>query len=520
MTIRTFVRMFSIVGILIIVLLVAATLALRSSSAMTTASRDRQLVSLALSRETSDNSYFLTAFVRSYVASGDKQFKDAYFNILNVRSGAIPRPTTAAVAPGRQIELDKLYDEAGFTREEKECLAEANRLSGALAVLETAAMEGYEAAAPEHRAQDSRDASHLHPTAATLTTASESPAPGAKFESLLANRLNAANARAEYLATLSRGLLFALVVVSAVLVVLAIFWMRKRVVQTLGELSVRLEESSSHVNITSGQISESANELADGTTNQAASLEQTSAALEQMASMTKQNAENAVRTNDTTRSNATSIETGAVAVGNMSEAMADINESAERISNIIKTIEEIAFQTNLLALNAAVEAARAGEAGKGFAVVADEVRGLAGRSAQAARDTTDLIQTTIERIRHGTQLASQVKDNFSEIESGSRSVSSLIDEIASATNETAQGVEQVNRTMAEMDKITQNTSATSEEVAAASRDLAEQANALNRMVDILIGMLGTQRRAPTELLQHSQAPHRLQRRMPLLGYTE
>ncbi|MCC8167192.1 MAG: methyl-accepting chemotaxis protein, partial [Planctomycetes bacterium] len=432
--------------------------------------------------------------------------------ILNVRSGATPRPATAAVSPGRQIELDKLYDEAGFTKEEKDCLAEANRLSGSLAELETAAMEGVEAAAPEDHDRASLEASLLLHSPAYLDAARAIQAPVARFESLLANRLQADIDRAEYLATMSRTVLFALVVASALLIVLAIFWMRKRVVRTLGELSVRLEESSSHVNITSSQISESASVLADGTTSQAASLEETSAALEQMASMTKRNAENAEKTNDTTRSNATSIQSGVVAVGNMSEAMADINESDERISNIIKTIEEIAFQPNLLALNAAVEAARAGEAGKGFAVVADEVRGLAGRSAQAARDTTDLIETTIQRIRHGTELATQVKNGFTDIESGSQSVSVLINEIASATYETAQGVEQVNRTMAEMDKITQNISATSEEVAAASRDLAEQANALNNMVDILIGMLGNKRRPPEALP--------LQRRnVPLLSYS-
>ncbi len=205
--------------------------------------------------------------------------------------------------------------------------------------------------------------------------------------------------------------------------------------------------------------------------------------------MTRQNADNATKTNDTTQNNNKLIASGATAVGNMSQAMSEISDSAEQISRIIKTIEDIAFQTNLLALNAAVEAARAGEAGKGFAVVADEVRNLAGRSAQAARDTTQLISTTIERVRNGSDIADELDKSFREIESGSNTVARLIAEITSATNEQAQGVDQVNNAVAQMDKVTQENAATAEESASAAGELATQSGQLNDMIGELLGIV-------------------------------
>ena len=201
--------------------------------------------------------------------------------------------------------------------------------------------------------------------------------------------------------------------------------------------------------------------------------------------MTRQNADNANKTNDTTQNNNKQIGSGSTAVTNMSQAMAEISDSAEQINRIIKTIEDIAFQTNLLALNAAVEAARAGEAGKGFAVVADEVRNLAGRSAQAARDTTQLIETTISRVKHGAEIAVTLSAGFKGIEEGSQTVSGLISEITTATNEQAQGVEQVNTAMAQMDKITQENAAAAEESASASEELSSQAEQLHGTVEEL-----------------------------------
>ncbi len=262
-----------------------------------------------------------------------------------------------------------------------------------------------------------------------------------------------------------------------------------RIIRSLRAIITSLDGSSQQVSQAAFHISSSSQQLAEGSTEQAASLEETSSALEQMASMTRQNADNAVKTNETTANNGKLIESGSVAVGNMAEAMGEISESAEQINRIIKTIEDIAFQTNLLALNAAVEAARAGEAGKGFAVVADEVRNLAGRSAQAARDTTQLIETTITRVRHGSSIADELITSFKHIEEGSNTVARLISEITAATNEQASGVDQVNTAVAQMDKVTQSNAATAEESASASEELSSQAQSLSGMVEQLVGMV-------------------------------
>jgi methyl-accepting chemotaxis protein len=243
-----------------------------------------------------------------------------------------------------------------------------------------------------------------------------------------------------------------------------------------------LSQMSNQVASASDQLSSSSTSLSEGATEQASSLEETSASLEEMSSMTRQNAENADQANTLASESNHDAEVGSNSIGEMVTAMAEINASSEKIAGIIKVIDEIAFQTNLLALNAAVEAARAGEHGKGFAVVAEEVRNLAQRSAEAAKDTATLIEESVGKSKHGTELADKCGEALAKIVDGSKKVAALLSEITAASKEQAEGVEQVNTAVSQMDQITQRNAATSEEGAAASEELSAQAEVLRNTV--------------------------------------
>ena len=238
-----------------------------------------------------------------------------------------------------------------------------------------------------------------------------------------------------------------------------------------------LREGSRQVTQASGQMSQSSITIAEGSQEQASSIEEISASLEEISSMIRLNAENSMQADKLMKNSNQTMK-------NLADSMVKMNKASEETSKIIKTIDEISFQTNLLALNAAVEAARAGESGAGFAVVADEVRNLAMRAADAAQNTSALIESIIVRVKEGSKLVKKTSESFNK-------VSKLVADIAYASDEQAKGIEQLNIAMNEMDHVVQQNASVSDDAAAASEELNAQAeevmNVVNELSKITVG---------------------------------
>ncbi len=236
-----------------------------------------------------------------------------------------------------------------------------------------------------------------------------------------------------------------------------------------------LTEGAQQIATASTEVSTSSQSLAEGASEQAAAIEETSSSLEEMSSMTRRNADNAVQANSMMTETKQVVKRANESMRKLTLSMDEIAKASMETSKIIKTIDEIAFQTNLLALNAAVEAARAGEAGAGFAVVADEVRNLAIRAAEAARNTSEMIEGTVKKIKDGTELVNMTNSDFSEVAEKSMKVAELVSEISAASTEQAEGINQVNKAVVEMDKVVQQSAANAEELASASEETNAQA---------------------------------------------
>ncbi|SFI10455.1 X-X-X-Leu-X-X-Gly heptad repeat-containing protein [Tindallia magadiensis] len=255
------------------------------------------------------------------------------------------------------------------------------------------------------------------------------------------------------------------------------------IIDSLNEVLAEVNEAADQVTSGSGQVADSSQQLSQGATEQASSVEQITASMEELSAQTTQNANNAGEANDISQKAMNDAEQGNQQMKEMLKSMQEINESSNKISKIIKVIDEIAFQTNILALNAAVEAARAGQHGKGFAVVAEEVRNLAARSADAARETTEMIETSIEKVGSGTEIANKTAEALENIVNGVADAARLVGEIADASNEQASGIEEVNQAIMQVSQVVQTNSATSEEAAAASEELSSQAQLLKESVN-------------------------------------
>lgn len=297
--------------------------------------------------------------------------------------------------------------------------------------------------------------------------------------------------------------------IAATLVVILslILWRIVKTVNTpIRRISRGLSDNAQQLSLESQAISDSAQALAERTSEQAASIQQTSASLEQMSALTRQSSKNTDHAKTIITQIAKMIDSTNVSMTKLSDSMHRISVASENTSKIVKSIDEISFQTNLLSLNAAIEAARAGDSGAGFAVVADEVRNLALRAANAAKNTAELIENTIGLVQNGVDIVAGTSKAFDDLFHSAETIVDLVYEIASVSDEQSRGFEQINIAVSEIDKVVQQNAASAEETASVSQILNEQASFLKTYIDelgtLVDGQNGRQNGSASMLTSH------------------
>jgi len=282
-------------------------------------------------------------------------------------------------------------------------------------------------------------------------------------------------------------------------------WVSGAITNRLAVMTDSLAESAKQSSVAGNHISASSQSLSQSASTQATAIEEISSRMENFTETTRQNADNAEQVKAKALQAAQKASDGLKAVDNLRVAVKEIQHASAETSNIIKTIEELAFQTNMLALNAAVEAARAGEAGKGFAVVADEVRNLAHRSAEALKNTSELIASSAEKIGRGVSISDEVGKVFESIAAGVATVKELVETITASSLDQAAGIREISSAIAQVDTSTQSNAATAEETAATSEELSAQVETLRQVVEGLREIIGaTGIRSEAHLLLHHE----------------
>jgi len=301
-----------------------------------------------------------------------------------------------------------------------------------------------------------------------------------------------------------------------IIAALIIFFIARSVAKPINHVIGMLRDMAQHVNSEAAHVSAASISMADKTSEQASSLEETGSSMEKMSSQIKQNAEHATQVDNLMKEANRILNKGNESMNKLTLSMGDISKTSEETQKIVKSIDEVAFQTNLLALNAAVEAARAGDAGAGFAVVAGEVRNLALRATDAARNTALLIEESVKKIKDGSEIVTITNDDFSGVAISSSEVGQLIAEISSASREQAEGIEQINKAIAQIDSATQRNAANAQESAAASAEMNALAQEMRGVINGLARITGvkTHKKSRNKRVMSEAAENTLKKDIP------